>query len=214
MARVCCARRPLGRSVARRPSRRSTTGRSTARSLPAGPPGTDHRCGHPRHPRHQDTGYAAVDVATPVGTPVYAASGGWITRSYDIAGPLPSDTYHNAMAGLHGSFGRVMYLKTDLGPEVLYAHLSQRGMSRRDDGAWRAAGSGCPARPATPPARTCTSVTLDGNPMEFFPPAPRRDGTRPDCLDFMAATGSKSGARSFLILKDRYPTSLSTGRPC
>ena len=56
------------------------------------------------------------------------------------------------------SYGRVMYLKTDMGPEVLYAHLSKRGSerARRSRAVTR---SVCPATPATAPGRTCTSVT-------------------------------------------------------
>lgn len=72
------------------------------------------------------TGYPAIDIGAPVGQPIYAVGNGVITKSYDIRGYEPrrvgpQDGYK--------SYGRVMYLKTDGGPEVLYAHLSQRGLA-------------------------------------------------------------------------------------
>lgn len=70
------------------------------------------------------TGYPAVDFAAPVGTPVYAVADGTITRSYDISGYEP----RNAVQNGYKSYGRVEYLKTDAGPEVLYAHLSRRSV--------------------------------------------------------------------------------------
>jgi hypothetical protein len=109
----------------------------------------------------QYTGYPAVDLAAPVGMPVFAVAGGTITRSYDIAGPLSSDSYHNAAYGPYGSYGRVMYLKTDMGPEVLYAHLSKRGMAL--ECTCLPVMSSVPLAPlVTPLARTCTSVTTTG----------------------------------------------------
>jgi TP901 family phage tail tape measure protein len=74
----------------------------------------------------QWTGYSAVDFAAPTGTPVFAVGNGTISRSYDIPGPLPSDSYRGD--GPYGSYGRVIYLKLDSGPEVLYAHLSRRNV--------------------------------------------------------------------------------------
>ena len=75
----------------------------------------------------QSTGYAALDFSASVGHPIYAVGSGTITRSYDIPGPLPTDSYHDPRYGPFGSYGRVMYLKVDGGPTVLYAHLSKRG---------------------------------------------------------------------------------------
>jgi len=72
---------------------------------------------------------AALDFAASVGHPVYAVSTGNITQSRDIAGPLPTDQFHDPQYGPYGSYGRVMYLKLDIGPEVLYAHLSKRGFN-------------------------------------------------------------------------------------
>ena len=74
------------------------------------------------------TGFPAVDFATPTGTPVYAVGDGIVTRSEDIAGPLPSDRYRGD--GPYGSYGRVMQLRLNGGPEVLYAHLSKRNFNR------------------------------------------------------------------------------------
>lgn len=74
------------------------------------------------------TGFPAVDFAGPVGRPVYAVADGTITKSYDIAGPLASDHYRGD--GPYGSYGRVIYLKTNQGPSVLYAHLSRRSVAQ------------------------------------------------------------------------------------
>jgi TP901 family phage tail tape measure protein len=78
-------------------------------------------------PHDQFTGYTALDIGVPVGTPVYAVESGLISRSYDITGyeprrKLPQDGYK--------SYGRVMYLQTDHGPTLVYAHLSKRGFSQ------------------------------------------------------------------------------------
>lgn len=74
-----------------------------------------------------ETGYPAIDMAGPTGRPVYAVASGTVSRSYDIPGPLASDSYRGD--GPYGSYGRVVYLKTDAGPEVLYAHLSRRSVN-------------------------------------------------------------------------------------
>jgi murein DD-endopeptidase MepM/ murein hydrolase activator NlpD len=68
----------------------------------------------------------AVDMAGPVGRPVYAVADGVITSSRDIAGPLPTDTYHGD--GPYGSFGRMITMNA-AGNTILYAHLSRRSVS-------------------------------------------------------------------------------------
>lgn len=74
------------------------------------------------------TGYPAVDFAAPVGTPVYAVADGRISKSYDLRGYEPRRAGYGKPQDGYYSYGRVMYLKTDAGPEVLYAHLSRRGL--------------------------------------------------------------------------------------
>jgi TP901 family phage tail tape measure protein len=115
----------------------------------------------------QWTGYAAVDFSTPVGTPVYAVTGGTISQSRDIAGPLPSDQYHNPAYGPYGSYGRVMYLRTDMGPEVVYGHLSQRGLvaGTHVRGGQPIALSGSSGNSSGPHLHFGDS---DGNPYEFI----------------------------------------------
>jgi TP901 family phage tail tape measure protein len=95
-------------------------------NLALGPGGKHKPIGVPESRGLHDewTGYPAVDFAARVGAPVFAVGDGVITRSYDIPGPLASDSYRGD--GPYGSYGKVMYLKTDAGPEVLYAHLSDR----------------------------------------------------------------------------------------
>lgn len=73
------------------------------------------------------TGYPAVDISAPRGSKVYAVGDGKISRSYDIPGPLATDDYDGD--GPYGSYGRVVYLKLNSGPEVLYAHLNKRSVS-------------------------------------------------------------------------------------
>jgi TP901 family phage tail tape measure protein len=73
--------------------------------------------------------YTAIDFATAVGTPVYAVTDGKITRSYDITGIEPRRAMYGKGQDGFKSYGRVMYLQTDVGPEVLYAHLSKRGFA-------------------------------------------------------------------------------------
>lgn len=71
----------------------------------------------------------AVDLAGPVGRPVYAVSDGTITSSRDIPGPLATDSYHDSKYGPYGSFGRVITMNTVGGAGILYAHLSRRSVS-------------------------------------------------------------------------------------
>jgi SLT domain-containing protein len=71
--------------------------------------------------------YTAIDFAASVGTPVYAVTAGKITRSYDITGIEPRRALYGKSQDGFKSYGRVMYLQTNAGPEVLYAHLSKRG---------------------------------------------------------------------------------------
>lgn len=76
-----------------------------------------------------DTGYPAVDMAAPTGTPLYAVSDGVISKSYDIRGYEPRRAAYGLPQDGYRSYGRVIYLKTDAGPEVLYAHLSRRSVN-------------------------------------------------------------------------------------
>jgi hypothetical protein len=78
----------------------------------------------------QSTGYPAVDIAAPIGSPVYAVSDGTVTRSYDIRGYEPRRRVfgQNSQDGFR-SYGRVMYLKTNSGSTALYAHLSKRSVA-------------------------------------------------------------------------------------
>lgn len=71
----------------------------------------------------------ALDFAGPVGRPVYAVSDGVITESRDIAGPLPTDRYHDSRYGPYGSFGRMIQMRTNGGAYALYAHLSRRSVT-------------------------------------------------------------------------------------
>lgn len=71
------------------------------------------------------TGYPALDFSGPAGAPVKAVTDGVVTRSYDITGYEPRNKVQNG----YRSYGRVIYLRTDSGPEVLYAHLSRRSVS-------------------------------------------------------------------------------------
>lgn len=69
----------------------------------------------------QYTGFPAVDVSIPVGTPVYAGHGGTAT-SYDIRGNEP----RVPSGGLgYKSYGRVVKIVGE-GRSSLYAHLSKR----------------------------------------------------------------------------------------
>lgn len=70
------------------------------------------------------TGFPAIDIGVPVGTPVYAGAAGTVEKSYDIQGfePRrvgPQDGYR--------SYGRVIEILSN-GFATLYAHLSQRGV--------------------------------------------------------------------------------------
>jgi TP901 family phage tail tape measure protein len=75
------------------------------------------------------TGYPAIDFAASVGHPVYAVSDGVVTRSYDIRGNEPRRAQYGKAQDGFRSYGRVIYLKTGAGPEVLYAHLSRRSVA-------------------------------------------------------------------------------------
>lgn len=67
----------------------------------------------------------AVDIRANVGTPVYAATDGVVTASYDMFGSEP-DRAHNGNG--YRSYGRVV--KVNHGDwSSLYAHLSQRAVS-------------------------------------------------------------------------------------
>lgn len=76
----------------------------------------------------QSTGYPAVDFAGPIGRPIYAVADGTVSRSYDIKGYEPRRAGYGKPQDGFASYGRVIYLKTNAGPEVLYAHLSQRSV--------------------------------------------------------------------------------------
>jgi TP901 family phage tail tape measure protein len=149
----------------------------------------------------QFTGYSAVDFAAPVGMPVYAVAGGRISRSYDIPGPLPSDSYHDPKYGPYGSYGRVMYLKTDMGPEVLYAHLSKRGFGQ---GAMVSAGqpiglSGSAGNSSGPHLHFGDN---DGNPYEFITGAGRGAGT---INGFVGGQVASTRAQLRKVFKRLYP---------
>lgn len=77
-----------------------------------------------------DTGtpFPAVDMSAPTGTPLYAVGDGVISKSYDIRGYEPRRASYGKGQDGFRSYGRVVYLRTDAGPEVLYAHLSQRSV--------------------------------------------------------------------------------------
>ena len=152
----------------------------------------------------QYTGYAAVDLAAPVGTPVYAVSGGRISQSYDIHGPLASDQYHDAKYGPYGSYGRVMYLKTDVGPEVIYAHLSKRGYpaGAMVKGGEPIAASGSTGNSSGPHLHFGDS---DGNPLEFIVGAAMAHGMISGST-MTAGRASLSNIASIdAVLKKYYP---------
>jgi TP901 family phage tail tape measure protein len=75
------------------------------------------------------TGYPAIDFAASTGHPVYAVSDGVVSRSYDIRGYEPRRAGYGKAQDGYKSYGRVVYLKTNSGPEVLYAHLSRRSVA-------------------------------------------------------------------------------------
>ena len=156
------------------------------------------------HVHDQNTGFAAVDFSTSVGHPVYAVADGKIVQSYDIKGYEPrrvgpQDGYR--------SYGRVMYLQTDMGPEVLYAHLSKRGF-----GAGTSVHGGDPIGLSGNTGNT-TGPHLhfgdsDGNPMEFVTGVGRGHGTiagyAPGVLQ-SSAQQDRIRARLAKLHKDFYP---------
>lgn len=77
-----------------------------------------------------DTGtpFPGLDFSAPVGTPLYAVGDGVISKSYDIRGYEPRRAAYGKGQDGYRSYGRVVYLRTDAGPEVLYAHLSSRSV--------------------------------------------------------------------------------------
>lgn len=78
-----------------------------------------------------DTGFPAVDFATPIGTPVYAVADGTVIRSEAITGGgSPGNGTRAPNGQAYTSYGEVIYLHTNGGPTVLYAHLSKRGVNK------------------------------------------------------------------------------------
>jgi len=75
------------------------------------------------------TAFPGVDFAGPIGTPVKAVMDGVITSSYDKRGYEPRRVVYgtNQQDGFK-SYGRVITLRTDAGPSVLYAHLDRRSV--------------------------------------------------------------------------------------
>jgi murein DD-endopeptidase MepM/ murein hydrolase activator NlpD len=118
----------------------------------------------------QSTGYPAVDLATPLNTPAYAVANGVITRSTAItSGGSPGN---GAYATPYTSYGNVIYLKTDGGPTVLYAHLNKRmaAAGQRVKGGARIGLTGNTGNSTGPHLHFGDS---DGNPFEFL----RKGGT-------------------------------------
>lgn len=77
------------------------------------------------------TGYPALDFPVPVGTPVYAVADGTIARSEAITGGgSPGNGTRAPNGQAYTSYGEVIYLHTNAGPTVLYAHLSKRGVAK------------------------------------------------------------------------------------
>lgn len=66
----------------------------------------------------------ASDIGIVRGTPVAAVRSGKVVASYDIPGPLATDTYDGD--GPYGSYGRVIKIDHGGGQASLYAHLSER----------------------------------------------------------------------------------------
>lgn len=153
------------------------------------------------------TGYPALDLGVPVGSTIFAVDSGRITQSYDIRGyeprrPGPQDGYR--------SYGRVMYLKTDMGPEVLYAHLSKRGYGAGTfvRGGEAIGESGNTGNSTGPHLHFGDN---DGNPWEFVGGRAGRgtyNGPGVTGSGAQQAAMSPREARKALIdqvLKDRYP---------
>jgi hypothetical protein len=157
------------------------------------------------HVHDQSTGFAAVDFGASVGHPVYAVYAGRISRSEDLRGYEPRRAgYGKSQDGFY-SYGRVIQLKTDMGPEVLYAHLSKRGVSlgAKVRGGDVIAASGDTGNSTGPHLHFGDS---DGNPMEF---AGGQTGTGDFAgtgLGFGTALSARGTRRAIKqqILKDFY----------
>jgi murein DD-endopeptidase MepM/ murein hydrolase activator NlpD len=113
----------------------------------------------------QSTGYAALDFAAPLNTPAYAVANGTITRSEAItSGGSPGNGLYSTP---YTSYGNVIYLKTDGGPTVLYAHLNKRMVAagKRVKGGSRIGLTGNTGNSTGPHLHFGDS---DGNPYEFL----------------------------------------------
>lgn len=113
----------------------------------------------------QYTGFPAVDIAAPLNTPAYAVANGTITVSKAItSGGSPGNGMYSTP---YTSYGNVIYLKTDGGPTVLYAHLNKRMVSagKRVLGGSRIGLTGNTGNSTGPHLHFGDS---DGNPYEFL----------------------------------------------
>jgi murein DD-endopeptidase MepM/ murein hydrolase activator NlpD len=71
------------------------------------------------------TGFPAVDLGVPVGTPVYAGHSGRVTVSKDLRGYEPRIAHQNG----YRSYGKYIQI-AGAGMSTLYAHLSRRSKGR------------------------------------------------------------------------------------
>ena len=96
--------------------------------------------------RRSTGGHGGVDFSAPYGTPVRAAAGGVVENVNNLG---------------NRSFGLYITVRHPDGSLSYYAHLS--GANVRPGSRWRQVGtSGLSGRPATRPARTCTSRSGQG----------------------------------------------------